>query len=71
MDSVIIVASSAIPLAIYKWLDPNKDMLRHFHQNDKTRYYLLQLSVAVLGLALAFHGRELFKIILVKIKNSL
>jgi hypothetical protein len=57
LESIIIVIVSAIPILFYRFIDPNKDMERHFHKNDRPRYYLLQFAYSVLVLSFAFHSR--------------
>jgi len=58
IESIILTVLSGVSLLLYKLYDPNKDMQRHFHQNEKAKYYLLQFAVISLTLSLMFHGRH-------------
>ena len=57
MEPIILAAVSGAAIAIYYFIDPNRDMERHYHRHDKKCYYLLQIACAVLFLAFAFNAR--------------
>ena len=56
-DSIVIVIASAIPIAVYKFVDPNKDIERHYHRHEPIKYYLLQFAISILIMSFAFNAR--------------
>lgn len=57
-EALIIAAVSGAAIGAYWLVDRNRDMERHFQKCDSTRYYILLLTTAVLGIAFAFHMRH-------------
>lgn len=58
IESVIIVVICGIAIGIYWLIDPNKDMERFLHKNEKCKYYILLVVIATLSLAFTFHARH-------------
>lgn len=71
IDSIILSIVSGLILICYKWFDSNKNMERHFHQNELMKYYALQFAVIILTFSVVFNGRYVAGIFLKKIWKKL
>ena len=71
LESIIVSCVAAVPLGVYYFcMDPNHDIKRHYHQESKVSYYALQLSLAILTLALVFHLRHVVFSIFSKLRSK-
>lgn len=57
INSLIIIALCGLSLLVYHYINPNKDIERFYHQNDKMRYYMLYTCYSVLMISLAWNIR--------------
>lgn len=58
INSFIIVSVNGITLLLYNYINPNKDIERFYHQNNRTKYYLLYLCYSIIMISFAWNIRN-------------
>lgn len=58
INTLLIVIVNGIALLVYHRVNPNKDIERFYHQNDKIRYYFLYTAYTVIMISFAWNVRH-------------
>lgn len=54
-STIIIIVLCGCTIAIYRYINPDKDIERFYYHHNKVYYYLLYLAYAILIMSLSFN----------------